>query len=103
MKIKIQLGSFETELVLALTDAPVNYDGFHTFTLQQFDYPLGGTKNNARLVAMRSEHATWQLGRYHSGWNVTLNEENFDKEFSHFTERELIDMLWLRITGLEGK
>lgn len=70
-RIPIKIGPVETVYVLAITDAPKNYDGFGTITLVAFDYPLDTsdlrTKHNARVVLIREEHLQWHAGRYGSG------------------------------------
>lgn len=70
-EFKIQLGPIELNYVLALTDAPKNYDGFGTFTIAEYGWPVEGyTRKDARLVAIRAEHLHWQTGRYSSGLNT---------------------------------
>jgi hypothetical protein len=41
------------------TTAPVDYDGFGTFTITEFE--------DVRTVLIRDEHYQWQTGRYGSG------------------------------------
>jgi hypothetical protein len=51
------------ELVIKVTTAPVDYDGFGTFTIgETYLYD-----REARIVAIRPEHVEWQLARYSSG------------------------------------
>src|SRR6516162_8783438 len=63
---KLQLGTMEAEYRLYQTNAPIEADGFGTFTVTGSapgaDYPHG-----LRFVLVRVEHETWQIARYASG------------------------------------
>lgn len=52
------------------TQAPASYDGFGTFTIYHED--------NRRAVAVRVEHESWQILRYHSGMYATEPVEHSD-------------------------
>ncbi len=47
------------------TDAPVEYDGFGTFAVAEYDE--GGKQQ--RIVLIRDEHYNWQSARYGSGFH----------------------------------
>ena len=59
-----------TERSVYVTNAPVAYDGFGTFTLLEFLAHRDG--RDFRAVAIESGNSHWQTERYASGCNVTL-------------------------------
>jgi hypothetical protein len=70
--IKVQIGEGEPVLLhIRETRAPKAYDGFGTFTLAEYH-------SYGRLIAIRDEHLTWQLGRYNSGIFACEPPEQFD-------------------------
>jgi len=82
MKIKVMIGAASVDYVVMLTRAPREYDGFGTFTLQDWN-------TEGRLVCIREEHLQWQLGRNGSGGFSTV-EPDVDAQ-------AIQDALWARL------
>ena len=78
-------GDFErvTSWEICETDAPVDYDGFGTFTVHEYD--------GIRTVLIRCEHWDWQTVRYASG-NKFHRPSSFDVD-------DVAKVLWDRILG----
>lgn len=101
--IQITLGSVSFEVVPVITDAPVGYDGFGTFTLVDFGCPVhvagAETRKDARLVLVRKEHTDWQCCRYSSGLYSAVAGEKVDEHLRD--ERTITEALYKRLVGLE--
>lgn len=65
------------------TNAPVDYDGFGTFAIHEYD--------GVRTVLIRCEHWNWQTARYSSG-NKWCKPSNHDLS-------TITTLLWDRILG----
>lgn len=94
LNITLQIGSlYNRDLVAVVTDAPKDYDGFGTFTLREFEYPIdiGGqkTRNHARLALVDKNQLEWQRNRYFSGMHSAIVDEVED----HFSERDLVEVI----------
>jgi len=90
---KLQLGTMEAEYRLYQTNAPVEADGFGTFTVTGSapgaDYPHG-----LRFVLVRVEHETWQIARYASGlWSRE------PEEIDHNIAGWITETLYKRMVG----
>jgi len=78
--IAIQIGSEGGEATLwhpVFTDAPVDYDGFDTFTVFE-------SESKMRVVLIRAEDYGWQTARYSSGnhmWEESAHDEAAIAEF----------------------
>lgn len=81
--ITIAIGKDKTLWHIADTTAPVDYDGFGTFTVREY--------NGTRTVLIRDEHFAWQTMRYSSGLK-TCPESVFD-------EGDVAEYLWQRLRG----
>jgi hypothetical protein len=67
------------------TKAPKNYDGFGTFTINEY--------YGTRTVLIRAEHFQWQTARYSSGihgWEPTLHDEG-----------DIAEAIWHRIREVQ--
>jgi hypothetical protein len=97
MQIQIKIASTEQTddctFIVKQTTAPVEYDGFGTFTI--YEWNSGPTKaDNFRIVLIREEHAQWQLARYSSGLHTACDADII-------TGREVAEILWKRIAEKE--
>ena len=61
---------------LFVTDAPEDYDGFGTYTVEHLPAPHEGF----RVVDIADEHARWQIGRNMSGMHATVPIEQWRAE-----------------------
>ncbi len=57
------------------TDAPTDYDGFGTETVEVLD--IKTRRGMVRKVQTPKEHVGWQRGRYGSGMYYSLDEAGF--------------------------
>jgi|SRR6516225_3166110 len=88
----VQLGTFKASYRLWKTTAPVDADGFGTFTLESYE-PVKG-EAILRFVLVRTEHEDWQLSRYASGlWG--REPEEIDDNLAGW----ITDMLYKRLMG----
>ena len=71
--VRVTVGEWETRYVPIATNAPKEYDGFGTITIQD-DYPLNEGRNNGRLTLVESTNIRWQVGRWQSGLYI-VNQE----------------------------
>ena len=76
--IKMQIGTIQKTFSPFITDAPVNYDGFGTFTLR--------TIGKKRLVLIEDIHQTWQINRYFSGRH-TAESVNYPNMVNDLSEK----------------
>lgn len=94
MQIQIKIGQDDIQFLVKQTSAPVEYDGFGTFTV--YEWNSGPTKaDNFRIVLIREQHVTWQLARYSSGMHTATDPESF------VTDRDIAEILWKRIASKE--
>jgi hypothetical protein len=75
------------------TDAPIDYDGFGTFQIMQYEDELSRKEPKAmlRTVLIRSEHWGWQTARYASGMALSRP--------SSLDAGDVATFLWHRISG----
>ncbi len=85
--ITIKIGNIEKNYIVYKTNAPINYDGFGTFSILNYW--------EDRYVLIQSVHEIWQTMRYASGTYLyeKVTDENQINEF--------IVMLWKRIRNNE--
>lgn len=92
-KVAITIGpEFDRGYAAVVTSAPVDYDGFGTFTLVE-GYSSSDGRIAARIVLVQLVHAQWQLGRYASGGGYVI--EGLDKDM----ESDLANRLAERLTS----
>lgn len=70
------------------TSAPVAYDGFGTFTVQEWT----GDGRTWRLVLILDRNLQWQSGRYSSGM-YSATDPDWD------CRKAVIEKLWRRVEG----
>ncbi len=87
--IEIKIGRHSAKYIIVMTNAPKDYDGFGTFTVNQ--------SGKDRIVAIQEQHLDWQTHRYGSGLYACTNYEKSNCD-DHYAE-----MIWKRIINGEDK
>ena|ERR1051326_6799586 len=84
--ILVIIGTITFNFVIRLTNAPEDYDGFNTLTLQK------SSNTKKRLVVIQERFLEWQEGRYASGmYTCEKPESSLAKEVA---ERAIFHMLY---------
>jgi hypothetical protein len=67
LPITVSVAGESVDFHVRKTRAPKDYDGFGTWTIYEYDGGEQHRLESFRLVLIRSEHMSWQVGRYNSG------------------------------------
>ncbi len=75
--LNVSIGGESVTYAIAETLAPKAYDGFGTLTLLSYDN-CDDRKTTTRIVLIREDQLTWQVGRYNSGLHYATKPTGFD-------------------------
>ena len=92
MKIKIAINNESVTFIPAMTTADAEYDGFGTFTLEQWQ---DAEDNLHRIVLIHEDMLDWQRERYFSGWHDCTT----DTLKMGFDEKTIAITLWRKLTA----
>ena len=92
LRLGIEQG-YPADAEVYLTDAPVDYDGFGTTTVQLLPYKPVRKQGRIRKVAIQPISYDWQCNRYRSGLHLCVPEAEMDQWVDLWEPNPLGDFL----------
>jgi hypothetical protein len=94
LRLGLEMG-YPADAAIYITDAPVDYDGFGTTTVQLLPYKPARKRGRIRKVAIPPKAIAndWQYNRYRSGNHLCIPESEMDRWVGLWEENPLGEFL----------